>query len=161
MMDKREECVGCGFCCIKSPCMTSKRIYGNGIRECPELEWDGKRYICKLCFEDILGEIYREELFIGTGCSSNLNSWRKEIIPRREKDNPTNGFKNLDPIFQKFLFCLGKNFISRDIIYLMLNDFSRILQEDGKTEEETKHITKMIMKILNEQRSSFVEDFMG
>lgn len=70
------QCVGCGFCCIKTPCDVARRIYGP-ISECPKLRWNGERYVCELVeLPGQLGEDYRKELHIGAGCCAGLNSWR-------------------------------------------------------------------------------------
>ena len=71
-------CVGCGFCCIKSPCPLAVKMYdlssfyGGVTASCPVLSWNGERHICAHA------EQYRGILAIGKGCLS-LNSWREEI----------------------------------------------------------------------------------
>lgn len=79
---KVKECVGCGYCCIKSVCLVSASLH-KGFRECPELKWNGFRHVCKLM--ELLGERgerYRKELYAGEGCCSGLNTWRREIKNR-------------------------------------------------------------------------------
>lgn len=154
-------CVGCGFCCIKTPCDVSRRVYGAGIRDCPGLEWNGERYVCNLCTKDILGERYREELYIGKGCCCNLNSWRKEVIPRRDQDLPQSGIVSLDPLFQKFLFSMGREMLSGDKTYLMLATFQDLLKRNGKSENEIKSISKAIVHCLRNNRPSYMDEFMG
>jgi hypothetical protein len=44
---------------------------------CPELEWNGERYVCKQAFEP-----YAKILGIGLGCCSALNTWRKNVRER-------------------------------------------------------------------------------
>jgi len=154
-------CVGCGYCCITTPCYVSRRIYGDGIEGCPELEWIGTRYICKLCNRGTLSERYKEELFIGAGCCSNLNSWRKDVKPRKNENIIEENLVTLDPIFQKFLFCLGKEMISGDKVFLILSSLERILLNENKPEKEVKSILTKIVSILKDNRSNFTNSFMG
>lgn len=72
-------CVGCGYCCMKTPCWVAFRVYGYSIKECPALLWDTARYICVLIRDhpDIA-----KELYAGEGCCSRLNSWRKDVVRR-------------------------------------------------------------------------------
>ena len=73
------DCVGCGFCCRKAPCIASLRLTG-GSRECPFLLWDGKRYWCELCqMSGESGQRYREQLVIGAGCCCPMNTDRRDI----------------------------------------------------------------------------------
>ena len=72
-------CVGCGYCCLKAQCGVSFERYGVQIL-CPALGWDGKRYKC------VLYESHKEDLAIGAGCSSSLNSWRQDIRFRTRED---------------------------------------------------------------------------
>ena len=153
-------CIGCGYCCISVPCDTSRRIYSNGVTQCPELEWNGERYICKLTTGH-LSERYKEELYIGKGCCSNLNSWRKEVKPRREVDLPKNKIISLDPLFQKFLFSLSNEMISSDVILLTLGKLESILEKEGKSEEEIKSYSKEILHSLRSNRPSFYSGFIG
>ena len=67
---KIRDCVGCGFCCYKSPHYPGT----NGI--CMNLEWDDKQ-------DGIHGLTYRRMLYIGEGCCSGLNSWRREPLQNR------------------------------------------------------------------------------
>jgi hypothetical protein len=156
-------CVGCGYCCITAPCWVAQRIYGNGVTECPGLIWDEekKRYFCFLCTINVVGKDYREELHIEKGCCSNLNDWRKDVKPRREKDSPKVELLSLDSLFQKFLNCMGKEIIAGDTIYLILSRFAGELEKDGKSKNEIKNINNLIIHYLKGQRSSFIDDFMG
>lgn len=94
-MEKHEDivspCVGCGYCCITSPCLAGIRYFvskkGKEIKDfikgCPGLKWNDKRYICELTLlPDEKGEEFRKELCIGAGCSSDLNNWRKNVKKR-------------------------------------------------------------------------------
>jgi hypothetical protein len=53
----------------------------HGLEDCPELVWhEGQgRYRCNLAEE--LGE----ELAIGEGCTSDLNTWRRDVRNRDEQ----------------------------------------------------------------------------
>jgi len=77
-------CVGCGYCCVKTPCWVAQRIYGNSLKHCPELKWveDEQRHVCRLMtLHEPLGSDYK--LFAGEGCcASLLNSWRTDIRNR-------------------------------------------------------------------------------
>jgi hypothetical protein len=70
------KCVGCGYCCWLAPCVLCRTRHGL-VKRCPELFWDGSKYRCKLA------DNYKEELAIGCGCCSNLNTWRQDV-KRRE-----------------------------------------------------------------------------
>jgi hypothetical protein len=79
-------CVGCGFCCIQTPCWVAYRVYGEEIgRTCPALVFSNEqsRYLCHLIIDDPNIGI---ELYAGEGCCSDMNGWRKDVIPRRTKD---------------------------------------------------------------------------
>lgn len=76
------ECVGCGYCCLKVTCDVGyeyHRVSGKTY-PCPSLRWSGKRYVCDLA------ERYKIPLSIGEGCSSSLNTWRKDVKERRENN---------------------------------------------------------------------------
>lgn len=77
-------CVGCGYCCRKSPCVLAYITYGIVTREdnrCLALKWDGSRYWCELCRDPEKGEDRRKGLAIGDGCCCPLNSDRQNIPP--------------------------------------------------------------------------------
>lgn len=75
-----KQCVGCGYCCLESPCALSMGIYG--LRDkCPALFWNGEKYRCKLAEE------FNSRLYIGDGCCSPLNTWRQDVKRREEKDH--------------------------------------------------------------------------
>ena len=73
------KCVGCGYCCLKIMCIVGVLIHGRLEERCPFLKWSKKRvrYICKLV--PTMSKEGLESLNIGAGCTSNLNSWRKEV----------------------------------------------------------------------------------
>lgn len=68
-------CVGCGYCCLQATCLLGVYFFGKQY-PCPALHWDGKRYRCQLAEE------YKDDLYIGSGCSSPLNEWRKDVRQR-------------------------------------------------------------------------------
>jgi hypothetical protein len=76
-------CVGCGFCCVKSPCALAVNLYdlssfyGGATLPCPALSWNGSRHMCANAVQ------YGEELNIGKGCRNPLNLWRREKVRRR------------------------------------------------------------------------------
>lgn len=76
-------CVGCGWCCLDTPCDVSHRRYGYRER-CPDLAWDegAGRYLCRLAADPGLGAALREELGIGCGCCAPLNAWRDDVRER-------------------------------------------------------------------------------
>ena len=49
-MNKKEmilKCIGCGYCCLETPCSTAMELHGP-VKTCPELVWNGRRYRCKI-----------------------------------------------------------------------------------------------------------------
>ncbi len=80
-------CVGCGYCCIRATCTYGlHRHPGAKDGLCPELEWTGKRYICRMMAATSgMADFYREQLQAGQGCRSYLNPWRKEVRPRKRE----------------------------------------------------------------------------
>lgn len=162
---KIKECVGCGYCCITARCCTSLRIWpftkGN---ECPGLFWKGERYICKLAAMDgPKGAEYRSELFVGAGCCANLNTWRNEIIPRRDCDfeQPKAIKYTLDKAFVAFLHALSRGFMNSDALFLACFGMAHTLNEQGVSEEEIEAITKEIVYHFSENRPRFQAEFMG
>ncbi len=84
----RHDCVGCGYCCIRQTCTFGlHRHPGNPDRRCPELKWNGKRYICGLMVEPGgMSHFIREQLQAGLGCRSYCNPWRSEVRERTEEE---------------------------------------------------------------------------
>ena len=158
---KVRDCVGCGFCCIKSPCGVARRIYPSLKTDCPKLKWDGSRYICHI-YDRAIGpfkENIRDELSIGMGCCCNLNTWRQEIIPRRPKDSQEQLQKiELDPIFKKFLRAMSREMISFDKMILIIGGMTSYLEKEGKTKQEINKINKEIIYILKD-RPKWIETF--
>jgi len=70
-------CVGCGYCCLQATCMVGMSFYGyKNAYPCPGLTWNVNRYICKLA------DLFKDELYIGSGCCSPKNEWRKKVSKR-------------------------------------------------------------------------------
>jgi hypothetical protein len=76
--EKFPSCVGCGYCCTKRVC-TFGKTDGRGI--CTSLYWNEvkRMYRCRLV------ESHRtmaKVLYVGSGCPSNLNTWRRDVRER-------------------------------------------------------------------------------
>jgi hypothetical protein len=156
---KIKDCIGCGFCC-QTPCYVSARIYP-GAKPCPALKWNGERHVCDLMtLPGSLGAEYRKELYAGDGCCSNLNSWRREPLQdRTKKEEPV--METLPEIFQIFLHCLGREFVSPDVLYLTILSTISELNKRGYTKEKIERISKLINHYLKGEESSFKRSFMG
>lgn len=157
-----QPCVGCGFCCLKAKCSAGQRLYPSAT-PCPALIWDENknRYICDLMtLPGSIGFQYREELHANKGCCCNLNSWRKDV-KNRTTFNSENDFLSLDPLFQKFLNHLSKEFISSDVIFLTLSSLLAELVRDGLDQEKAKKIVNLIHHKFKNSRSKNSENFMG
>ena len=78
-------CVGCGWCCLDTPCWASHRRHGH-TRRCPDLAWseDQGRYICLIMLDKELEPRHRLELHQGEGCCAPLNPWRDDVRNRDE-----------------------------------------------------------------------------
>ena len=82
---KNAQCVGCGYCCMKTPCgpalgFTSDEelLLDGQYAGCPFLYWNGKRYRCRLIEIDPL---VKKFLGVGEGCSSPMfNSRRNRFL---------------------------------------------------------------------------------
>ena len=70
-------CVGCGYCCWESTCSLGFKFYGT-THPCPALYWNGQQYRCKLADD------FANHLYISEGCSSSLNTWRRNVQQRTE-----------------------------------------------------------------------------
>ena len=81
-------CVGCGYCCIRNTCAFGVALHPDaGDRNCPELEWTGSRYVCRLMAPSHpLADFYRHELQSGGGCRSFNNPWRQEVRQRTSEE---------------------------------------------------------------------------
>ena len=159
---KVSQCVGCGYCCMKTPCDASQRLY-KGATLCPQLEWSEKnnRYICGLMvIPGALGQDYRQELHCGAGCCSSMNSWRQDVKKRIPDLQHTN-YNPLPEIMQVFIKNLGGQFISSDCIHLALGGLQVDLIKRKYDPDEVNYIIKSIYNAFGSQRSSFTEEFMG
>ena len=154
-------CVGCGYCCMKTPCDASRRLYP-GATICPQLFWVMDRYECGLMkIAGLVGEGYREELAAGEGCCSSLNSWRQDVKQRNTFEARSN-YHILDREFQVFLKCFASEFISSDKISLILSKMqSALTEQNNYTDEEAKVTLHLIMHQIESNRHSFIKEFMG
>jgi hypothetical protein len=142
-------CVGCGFCCRQAPCALSVRIYGGGPK-CPALVWDGKRYWCKIISHPIVGPKHREELAIGAGCCSPMfNQDRINIPSPKEEDK----IYTLSHEAQVIISAFAKEWISSDVLSLAMMSAAETLKDP--------RFYDAAMILIKEQRSSFMEGFMG
>lgn len=94
-MDIRENilnhrCVGCGYCCFRQTCTFGLILHPEAKdRVCPELRWNGSRYVCRLVeMSGSLGTFYREYLKVGQGCRAYANPWRKDVRCRDSEKPP-------------------------------------------------------------------------
>jgi len=73
------KCNGCGYCCFTAVCVGGVMLLGKDAKTpCPLLVWleaDGRHY-CKAACES---KVFAERIYVGAGCCSSLNSWRKEV----------------------------------------------------------------------------------
>lgn len=156
-----QDCLGCGYCCTKTPCGAAVRLYP-GARICPQLQWDedAKRHFCGLMLiSGQLGELYRKELYAGEGCCSSLSGWREDIRERSvaevSYDNP------LSFEFQIFLKCYASEFISSDAVSLTLEKFKHELMKRNYTEKNADFFVSQIVHTIGQNRHAFMKDFMG
>lgn len=156
------ECVGCGYCCLKTPCVAAVRLYGSGITECPKLVWNetAQRYFCDLMLiPGPVGDGYREELYAGAGCCCGLNSWRKDI--RKRTGKKSDHINPLPLLMQKFIGCMAKEYISDNTVYFVISRLRESLKDDNYSIDEINAITQNIVRIFQENRGSFTKEFMG
>jgi len=159
---KVSECVGCGYCCIKTPCDAARRLYP-GVQNCPQLIWvdDTGRYVCGLMLlPEPLGDDYRKQLYAGEGCCSALNSWRSNVR-RRIPDLTRTSLNPLPELLQLFIGSLSKQFISSDVMFLTLANLERDLEVRNYEEYEISLIINHIVQLFKSNRSSFNESFIG
>ncbi|MFB3924515.1 MAG: hypothetical protein ACE14T_00545 [Syntrophales bacterium] len=85
--EEKRPCVGCGWCCIRNTCTFGVAKHPHDRDKiCPELHWNGRRYICKLMSgTGRMADFYRRELQAGGGCRSHQNPWRDDIRERKEE----------------------------------------------------------------------------
>ena len=78
------ECIGCGYCCLKARCGVSMEHYDTDQKRCPGLVWSDneKRYFCLLMRygdKTYPSQYFKDTLYEGEGCSSGLNTWRRDV----------------------------------------------------------------------------------
>ena len=156
-------CIGCGFCCWQTPCQTA--IYHGGTTApCKFLEWDEKdqRHYCELCRHPILGEGYRKLHDVGAGCNSNLNSWRQEPLKDRTTTVNERSFRNIfHPAIQMLFRAIGQDFTSGDSFDLMMHRWKVLMKDANYKDSEIELYFKQAKYLFNENRSSFMKEFMG
>jgi len=85
----RQECEGCGHCCVSGPCLVTVVAHGIsfpwGIRVCPSLLWDeeSSRHKCTLYPWRVLGKRLGC-LVHDSKCLFPDNPWRDDIRDRTE-----------------------------------------------------------------------------
>jgi hypothetical protein len=142
-------CVGCGYCCRKAPCVAAARVYGNGLKSCPALSWDGSRYWCKLCqVKGKVGADYGRELSVGEGCCCGVNSDRQHIPPPAADVVP-----QVPQELVAVLRALGGEFMSSDALYLAMRRAEGILKRPG--------FAAYCLTIITENRAKSTGEFMG
>ena len=77
-------CVGCGFCCVNQRCTFGVARHPEAQTGlCPELEWAGHRYVCRLMIQPgQMADFVKRELRSGEGCVAFENPWRKDVRER-------------------------------------------------------------------------------
>ena len=150
-------CVGCGFCCRKTPCELAYRIHGGGLTRCPELTYHDGRWWCSAVERAVgpLADEYREGLYIGAGCCSALNSDRLKI-PTPEQVGWGKGEKVADQTnwkgaFQSLCTIMGNEFLNPDLLTLMAVQLQR---------RSGPRVAKEFVHWVKENRSPFVEQMM-
>ncbi len=135
---KISQCNGCGYCCLKTQCDVSRRLYKT-VEVCPQLRWDKlkERYVCDLMLiSGLLGEGYRKELHAGAGCCASLNSWRRDV-KERSRGAMQYQHQSIPVMFQAFLKAYGSEpFISGDATDLILSRYVSELQKLKYSDEE-------------------------
>lgn len=88
-------CVGCGFCCVNQRCTFGvARHPGEQGGLCPELEWTGRRYVCRLMMPSSdIADFVKRELRSGDGCVAFENPWRKDVRRRTPEEAEAAGKK--------------------------------------------------------------------
>ena len=88
-------CVGCGFCCVQQRCTFGVARHPEAQTGlCPELEWTGHRYVCRLMIQPgQMADFVKQELRSGEGCVSFNNPWRKDVRERTPEEAKAAGTK--------------------------------------------------------------------
>jgi len=92
---KVRPCVGCGYCCVNQRCTFGvARHPGAQSGLCPELEWTGGRYVCRLMMPPCdIADFVKRELRAGEGCVSFGNPWRRDVRQRTREEADAVGKK--------------------------------------------------------------------
>lgn len=159
------DCVGCGYCCSKTPCGASLQIH-NGVMPCPSLIWNKQeeRHYCNLCaIPGDIGKHFRDELFVGAGCCCGMfNNWRPKLKDRTKYILSSNGMR--DPVqteMKYFLQALGREFIGSDTIYLILSSMKDEMLTNGYDIDTIKIYCESIIESIARNRSKSMDQFMG
>jgi len=156
------DCVGCGFCCIKTQCDVSYRLYKT-VEVCPQLQWheDESRYKCGLMLlPGNLGFEYRKELYAGAGCCSGLNDWRRDV-KKRSRGVMSHARPIIPAMFQAFLKAYGSEpFISGDATTLILSNYASQLKAIEYSEEEINYIIGSVEHYITSNKTSMFKGFM-
>ncbi len=143
---RNTECVGCGYCCRKAPCVISKALYNKN--KCPVLTYDGKRYWCGLI----------RQMAIGEGCSSSLNSDRSIMVKQKNELMLPIPASN---ILTSFLKSFSRQWYSSDMLFMMLQSMAYDLKEKGFKEKDIEETINKIKICMGVTRSKEAVDFMG
>lgn len=164
-MTRDLSCIGCGYCCSVRLCDAGQRAYNATIPPCPGLIWDEEahRHWCKLAkLPGDLGFRYREELAIGTACSSSLfNDWRENVKDRTGAVEKKYKMVKLDKYFKVFLHAVSKQWMSGDLKNLIVMMWSRELIEAGVDPVTVEAMVREVHHIFKEGQPSYLKDFMG
>jgi len=88
-------CVGCGYCCVNQRCSFGvARHPGAQSGLCPELEWTGARYVCRLMMPPSdIADFVKRQLRAGEGCVSFEHPWRRDVRQRAREEAEAVGKK--------------------------------------------------------------------
>ena len=160
---KTYPCIGCGYCCMSTPCDVSRRLY-KSADICPQLQWheDKGRYFCGLMLlPGNIGLEYRKELHAGAGCCSNLNSWREDV-KERSRGALSYKYSPIPVMFQAFLKAYGSEpFLSGDTVAMIMSSFKSNLTDLNYSDEEANHIVGNVVHYIKSNKSSMFEGFMS
>ena len=77
------ECVGCGYCCETAACVLGV-TFGSRGDPCDFLIFRDGRYWCRLVLE---GVVSADQIYVGAGCCSSLNSKRSDFIKEQKNEH--------------------------------------------------------------------------
>ena len=163
-MTRDLSCIGCGYCCSVAICVPGQRAYNILKGTCPGLVWDedANRHWCKLAkMQGQRGIDYREELAIGTACSSTMfNDWRENIQDRTGATEKKFKIVEMDRYFKLFIHSLSKQFMSGELKYMIVMMWARDMVKIGVDEDTVKAMVKEINHIITEGSPSYLKGFM-